>query len=89
MLVSVRELRAHLSQYLRAVEQGESILVTVRNRPVAMLVPASEGVGVADELARLLDVPGIRWNGGKPQGAQIRLRTGKKLASEMVVEDRR
>jgi prevent-host-death family protein len=89
MLVSVRELRAHLSQYLKAVEQGESVLVTVRNRPVARLVPADEGVGIGDELARLLDMPGIQWDGGKPQGAQIRLRTGKKTASEMVLEDRR
>jgi len=37
--VGVAELRQNLSQYLRRVEEGERLLVTDRNRPVAELGP--------------------------------------------------
>ncbi len=37
--VSVRDLRSRLSDHLRRVQQGESIVITVHNRPVARLVP--------------------------------------------------
>lgn len=37
--VGVAELRQNLSRYLRAVERGERLVVTDRNRPVAELGP--------------------------------------------------
>lgn len=37
--VGVAELRQNLSRYLRLVEQGERLVVTERNRPVAELGP--------------------------------------------------
>ena len=40
--VSVRELRQHLSRYLRRVEAGERLVVTERRRPVAVLAPRPE-----------------------------------------------
>jgi len=39
-LVGVAELRQNLSVYLRRVSQGERLVVTDRNRPVAELGPA-------------------------------------------------
>jgi len=59
--VSVRELRDHLSEYLRAVETGATLVVTSHNRPVARLVaaePPPEG---------LPEIPGVRWSAGKPR----------------------
>ena len=41
-LVSVRELRQNLSVYLRRVENGETLSVTRRGRPVAILAPTPE-----------------------------------------------
>ncbi len=41
--VGVAELRQNLSLYLRRVEQGERLLVTDRNRPVAELGPVPSG----------------------------------------------
>jgi prevent-host-death family protein len=38
-VVGVAELRQNLSRYLRRVEQGERLVVTDRNRPVAELGP--------------------------------------------------
>ena len=37
--IGVRELRQRASKYLRQVEAGETIEVTDRGRPVALLVP--------------------------------------------------
>jgi prevent-host-death family protein len=46
--VGVRELRQRASELLRRVEEGESIEITDRGRPVAMLSPLPE-----DPLVRL------------------------------------
>lgn len=46
--VGVRELRQRASELLRRVERGESIEITDRGRPVAILVPVPD-----DPLARL------------------------------------
>lgn len=48
--VSVRELRQHLSRYLRRVEKGEHLVVTERRRPVAMLGPLPEDEDILDYL---------------------------------------
>jgi prevent-host-death family protein len=41
--VGVRELRQRASELLRLVEQGETIEVTDRGRPVALLTPLPKG----------------------------------------------
>jgi prevent-host-death family protein len=41
--VGVRELRQRASELLRRVEGGETIEVTDRGRPVALLTPVPEG----------------------------------------------
>ncbi|MGA3147747.1 MAG: type II toxin-antitoxin system prevent-host-death family antitoxin [Acidimicrobiales bacterium] len=41
--VGVRELRQRASELLRLVEQGETVEITDRGRPVAMLTPLPEG----------------------------------------------
>jgi prevent-host-death family protein len=41
--VGVRELRQRASELLRLVERGETIEITDRGRPVAMLAPLPEG----------------------------------------------
>jgi len=43
MQVGVRELRQRASELLRLVEGGETIEITDRGRPVAMLAPLAAG----------------------------------------------
>lgn len=50
--VGIRELRQNLSVYLRRVKTGESLEVTERGRPVALLVPLTQG---ASPLQRLVE----------------------------------
>lgn len=45
--VGIRELKAHLSRYVKEVKQGEEILVSERGKVVARLVP-SDPVSEAD-----------------------------------------
>jgi prevent-host-death family protein len=40
--VGIRELRQYASRYLARVQRGESLEVTDRGRPVALLVPVRE-----------------------------------------------
>jgi prevent-host-death family protein len=48
--VGIGELRQNLSRYLRRVEQGERLIVTDRNRPVAELGPPAAAGGALDRL---------------------------------------
>ena len=48
--VGVAELRQNLSRYLRLVEDGERLLVTDRNRPVAELGPPPSTGAALDRL---------------------------------------
>ena len=48
--VGIAELRQNLSVYLRRVADGERLLVTDRNRPVAELGPPSNSAGALDRL---------------------------------------
>jgi prevent-host-death family protein len=48
--VGVAELRQNLSRFLRRVEQGERLIVTDRNRPVAELGPPPSAGGELDRL---------------------------------------
>jgi prevent-host-death family protein len=54
--IGVRELKASLSETLRAVARGEQIRVTLRGRPVADIVPA--GAPAGDEVLRRLVAAG-------------------------------
>jgi len=47
--IGVRELRQRASEYLRRVEAGETLEVTDRGRPIALLTP----IPAPDPLARL------------------------------------
>jgi prevent-host-death family protein len=89
--IGIRELKANLSKTLRAVQKGARVEVTERGQPIAILIP----IGPASDLSwahRLVVEKRAQWNGGKPSaylGKPIGLKTGKKLASDLVIEGRR
>lgn len=88
MQISVRELKNHLSKYLKLVRAGEAVVITSHKRPIARLI--SVEIDETDDLiTQLTNIPGVKWRGGKPHGARIALTNGEKTAAEMVLEDRR
>lgn len=44
--VRIADLRDHLSEHLRAVEKGDEVIVTDRERPIARIVPFSHESGI-------------------------------------------
>jgi antitoxin (DNA-binding transcriptional repressor) of toxin-antitoxin stability system len=53
--VGVKQLKSRLSEYLRLVRGGETVLVTDRDEVVAELRPTRKQPGIADSLDEILD----------------------------------
>ena len=85
--VGTRELKNKLSEYLRRVKAGETILVTERGKPIGQIVPVKPTV---QERLQLIVAAGLaEWNGQKLQPhAPAAVNRGSKLVSDLVVDDR-
>jgi prevent-host-death family protein len=86
--IGVRELKAHLSQYLKRVQAGERLTVTDRGRAIVMLSPAETTTNL-DWLHAMVADGAARWGGGKPRGLKNPPSSTGRLASQIVIEDRR
>jgi len=62
--VGIRELKAHLSQYVRLARQGERVIVTDRGEEAAELRAVTP---VHPGLKELIDSGMVEWSGGKPR----------------------
>jgi prevent-host-death family protein len=82
--ISVSQLKARLSEYLRRVKGGEEVLVTERGRVVAVLAPVPASRSTEDELEVLVEAGLVRpakhglddsfWElrrGGDPDGTVL------------------
>ena len=89
-IVGVRELRAGLSAYLRAVSGGAAITVgDRRRRPLARLVPAAPTPD-QEALERLASRGVVQRGVGKPGAApRRRPRLRRRQVPDIVIEDRR
>lgn len=87
--VGARELKMRMGTYLRQVQEGATIVVTERGRPVAELRPIS--VGTEDEQARLdeLAALGMVTRGGRgPLAPWTPVPLAGRPLSETVLEER-
>jgi prevent-host-death family protein len=87
MKVGVREMKNSLSRYLKYVKNGESIVITERNKPIAKIIPIEDNVSPEYEV--LIKEGTLSWSGGKPQGATEKKDKQDKQLDEYVTEDRR
>ena len=86
--IGVRDLKAHLSEYLKRAEAGERLTVTDRGRAIALITPVETGANLT--WAHTMVAEGrARWGGGKPVGLHPRIKSRGPLASRMVLDDRR
>ena len=86
--VGIRELKSKLSQCVRDVKMGATIVVTEHGRSVARIVPETHSLG--EQLDTLKNSGAILW-GGRRLGARrpgVRAR-GKRTVADIVVENRR
>lgn len=88
MEVSTRELKNHLSRYLRLVASGETVIITSRRKVLAKVsaVPSVDDSGIQS----LIEAGNATWSGKKPQVDTRTFRPGPggKPAADMVLEDR-
>ena len=92
--VGIRELKNHLSEYLRRVRLGESVLVTDRGEVVAEFSPPTRGaidtslpVGLLALAKRGLVTLGASRDGGEYEPLP-RTRRGRRTAAQLLDEER-
>lgn len=87
LTVGVRELKERLSHYLRQVETGATVTITVHGKPVGQIVPIPPSREARLEEARRNGI--IVWNGRKfsPKTPQVPTR-GPRTVADLLVEDR-
>jgi prevent-host-death family protein len=83
--VGIRELKAHLSEYVDRAADGESVIITLRGREVATLAPLDPDRATINAL---VEAGKARWSGGKPSGVQG-IPVAGSPASDAILEDRR
>lgn len=85
--VGIRELKAHLSRYLRRVKAGATLVITERGKPIGRLLPIKPDAET--RLAELAQVGLLEWSGRKlaPRQPVARPR-GKRTVAELLLEDR-
>jgi prevent-host-death family protein len=85
--IGVRELKASLSETLKAVGRGQQVRVTVRGRPVADIVPAGTAPG-EDRLRELVSEGRLAEpSRPRPKRAPRLLHTARS-ASSLVLSER-
>ena len=87
--VGTRELKSRLSEYLRRVKAGQTIVVTERGKVIGHIVPAPPSL--EERMHALADAGFLVLGGnGKRKSYQPKLiNLSKHLISDSVVEERR
>ena len=86
--VGIRELKRHLSKYLRSVKAGKKVVITDRKKEIAVIVPFRRVEGQV-KILQLVRESVADWSGEKPRGMAARIKSKGKSVSAAVVEDRR
>jgi len=93
--IGIRELKNRLSEYIRQVRSGESVLVTDRGEVVAELAPPGRGGAATDDVPAPLAALARRGLAtlGAPADASLypslsRKRKRKRTAAQLLEEER-
>jgi prevent-host-death family protein len=86
-VVGTRELKNRLSEYLRRVKAGETIIITERGKPVGQILPID--ADLSGRLKKLVEAGVLEWNGQPvPQYQPKAVNRSQQLLSDLVAEDR-
>ncbi len=85
--IGIRELKSKLSECVRQVKAGATIVVTEHGRRVARIVP--ERLSLEERLETLKDAGAVHWSGRRLDATAPEVRTrGKRSVSDILVENR-
>jgi prevent-host-death family protein len=83
--VGIRDFKAHLSEYMRQVKNGQSIIITKPCKPVGRILPVE--MSLDERLEALRKAGLVEWNGKKLRDIKPpAVNRGDKLVSDIVVE---
>ena len=85
--IGIRELKSTLSECVREVKAGKTIVVTDHGQPVARIIP--EALSLRDRVDALCEAGAIAWSGRRlktprPAGKN----RGTKTVADLVAENR-
>ena len=85
--VGIRELKSTLSECVREVKSGRTIVVTEHGEPVARIIP--EAISVRERVDALRKAGTIAWSGRRmrPTKPVAKVR-GDKTVADLLVENR-
>ena len=85
--VGTRELKNHLSEYLRRVKAGETLIITEHGRPVGQIIPIQ--ANLTGHLMKLAEAGIVEWNGQPvPAYHPKAVNHSRRLLSDLVADDR-
>ena len=86
--VGIRELKTRLSEYVRQIKKGNTVVITERGTDVGRIIPVSESL--EDRIQSLVRSGFADWNGKrlKPGKPVAKIKPGSKTLAEIVSEDR-
>ncbi|NOZ27569.1 MAG: type II toxin-antitoxin system prevent-host-death family antitoxin [Chloroflexi bacterium] len=85
--VSIRELKARLSRYMRQVKAGGTVVITERGKPIARSVPMRPSR--EERVQDLVQAGLVSWSGRKLGPlASVAETKGDRTIAEMLLEDR-
>jgi prevent-host-death family protein len=83
----IRDLKAHLSRYLREVETGETVVITRHGKPIGRIVPVSESAEARLDALRQARL--IAWNKQRLQPlAPVAQARGERTVADLLLEGR-
>ena len=86
--VGIRELKSRLSECVREVKTGGTIVVTEHGRPVARMI--ADASSLRERLEALGNTGGILWSGRrlKPTKPVARVRGRRKTVADLISDNR-
>ena len=86
--IGVRELKSNVSECVREVRSGGTIVVTVCGRPMARMV--ADASSLREQLEVLTNAGVILWSGRrlKPMKPVARVRTSRRTIADLLSENR-
>ena len=85
--IGIRELKSKLSQCVRDVKTGATIVVTERGRRVARMVRETDSL--VERIDMLKNAGAIQWSGRRLRNAKLVARPrGKRTVADVLIEGR-
>ena len=86
--VGIRELKAQLSEYIREIKKGNTVVITEHGLAVGRIIPASESS--EERIQGLIHSGFADWNGKKLKAGKpvAKIKPGSKMLAEIVSENR-